>query len=202
MFDESGAMVPLTALQVGPCPVVQVKKPKADGYSAYQIGFGEIPDKRVNSPRKGHFEKAQVDPTRFLREVRCAEEELPEPGSTLRVGEVFQEGEFIDITGTSKGKGYAGVVKRHHFGGYKASHGQMEERVPGSIGASSYPSRVFKGQRMSGRMGGDRVTALGLKVAKIDPENHLLFVKGSVPGPNGRLIEIRPSNRGKARRQA
>jgi large subunit ribosomal protein L3 len=133
-----------------------------------------------------------------LREVRCnGDEELPEVGSLLSV-DTFSEGEFVDVTGTSQGKGFAGVVKRHHFHGQNESHGQMESRVPGSIGASSYPSRVFRGQRMAGRMGGERVTALGLKVAKIDAENHLIYVKGCVPGPPGRLIEIRASNRGKA----
>jgi len=198
MFDESGALVPLTALQVGPCPVVQVKTPDNDGYGAYQIGFGDIKEKRVTQPNRGHFAKAGADPTRYLREVRCSQDELPELGATLSVAE-FAEGQYVDVTGTSKGKGYAGVVKRHGFAGYRASHGQMEQRVPGSIGSSAYPSHVLKGKRMSGRMGGDRVCALGLTVAKVDAENHLLYVKGSVPGPNGRLVEIRPSNRGKAK---
>ena len=198
MFDESGAVVPLTALQVGPCPVVQVKTSDSDGYGAYQIGFGDIKAKHVDKPKQGHFTKSGADATRYLREVRCTEAELPELGATLSVAE-FAEGQYVDVTGTSKGKGYAGVVKRHGFGGYKASHGQMEQRVPGSIGSSAYPSRVCKGKRMSGRLGGDRVSALGLTVAKVDAENHLLYVKGSVPGPNGRLVEIRPSNRGKAK---
>lgn len=198
MFDDNGAIIPLTALQVGPCPVVQIKRPEKEGYCSYQIGFGEIKDKRVTSPARGHFKKAKSAPTRFLREVRCAvEDELPEIGTTLSA-EQFNEGEYVDVTGTSKGKGFAGVMKRHGFSGHRESHGQMERRVPGSIGASSYPSRVFKGTRMAGRMGGDQVTALGLKIARIDTENNLIFVKGCVPGPNGRVIEIRSSNRGKA----
>ena len=198
MFDENGMVIPMTALQVGPCPVVQVKRLDSDGYCAYQIGFGDIREKSVSKPLRGHFEKAGAEPTRYLREVRCTQEdELPEVGVTLSA-DAFAEGEYVDVTGTSKGKGFAGVVKRHHFGGQKGSHGQMETRVPGSIGASSYPSRVFRGQRMAGRMGGARVTALGLKVAKVDVENHLIYVKGCVPGPPGRLIEIRASNRGKA----
>ncbi len=198
MYDENGVVIPMTALQVGPCPVVQVKKTESDGYSAYQIGFGEIKEKKVSKPLRGHFDKAGVDSTRYLREVRCnKDDELPEIGTTLSA-DTFAEGEFVGITGTSKGRGFAGVVKRHHFRGQAASHGQMETRVSGSIGASSYPSRVFRGQRMAGRMGGTKVTALGLKVAKVDAENHLIYVKGCVPGPPGRLIEIRASNRGKA----
>lgn len=198
MYDENGVVIPMTALQVGPCPVVQVKKTESDGYSAYQIGFGDIKENKVSNPMKGHFDKAGVQSTRYLREVRCnRDDELPEIGTTLSA-DTFAEGEFVDVTGTSKGKGFAGVVKRHHFLGQAASHGQMETRVPGSIGASSYPSRVFRGQRMAGRMGGSKVTALGLKVAKVDAENHLIYVRGCVPGPPGRLVEIRASNRGKA----
>jgi large subunit ribosomal protein L3 len=200
MFDENGMAVPMTALEVGPCPVVQVKRQETDGYWAYQIGFGDIREKHVSKPVMGHYQKAGLDPNRYLREVRCTTaEELPELGATLSA-EVFQVGEFVDVTGSSKGKGFAGVVKRHHFGGQRQSHGQMESRVPGSIGASSYPSRVFKGQRMAGRLGGAKVTALGLRVAKVDAENHLIYVKGCVPGPSGRVIEIRASNRGKARK--
>lgn len=201
MFDETGMVVPLTAIEVGPCPVVQVKNVESDGYCAYQIGFGEIREKHVTKPIAGHFEKSKAAATRILREVRCEpDEDMPQVGVTL-LANVFEEGEFVDVTGTSKGKGFAGVVKRHHFGGQRASHGQMESRVPGSIGQSSYPSRVFKGTRMAGRMGGDKVTALGLKVAKVDPENHLIYVKGCVPGPSGRVVEIRASNRGKAHKQ-
>ncbi|NUN96679.1 MAG: 50S ribosomal protein L3 [Candidatus Omnitrophica bacterium] len=200
MFDDNGVVIPLTAIEVGPCPVVQVKRPETDGYCAYQIGFGEARERSVTKALLGHFNKAGVSATRYLREVRCANEaELPEVGATLSV-EAFEEGEFVDVTGTSKGKGFQGVVRRHHFGGQRATHGQMESRVPGSIGASSYPSRVFKGTRMNGRMGGARVTVLGLKIAKIDPENRLIYVRGCVPGPDGRVVEIRTSNRGKARK--
>jgi large subunit ribosomal protein L3 len=199
MFDDNGALVPLTALQVGPCPVVQIKRSGNDGYTAYQIGFGEAKEQRVSRPLLGQFERAGVSPTRYLREVRCAEDDLPEVGSTLSVDE-FSEGQIVDVSGTSKGKGFAGVVKRHGFAGYRATHGQMENRVPGSIGSSAYPSRVFKGKRMAGRMGGNQVTALGLTVAKIDSENHLLYVKGSIPGPPGRLVVVRPSNRGKVKK--
>ena len=201
MFDESGALVPLTAIEAGPCSVVQVKRDETDGYRSYQIGFGPVKPHRVSKPLEGHFKKAGVTPTRFLREVRCAEdEELPDVGTTLSV-DLFNDTVYVDVTGTSKGKGFQGPVKRHGFAGYRATHGQMENRVPGSIGASAYPSRVFKGKRMAGRMGGDTVTALGLEVARIDAENHLLFVKGCVPGPSGRLVEIRASNRGKAKRK-
>lgn len=200
MFDDNGVVIPLTAIEVGPCPVVQVKRPETDGYCAYQIGFGEARERSVTQAVLGHFNKAGVPATRYLREVRCANEaELPEVGATLSV-DAFEEGEFVDVTGTSKGKGFQGVVRRHHFGGQRATHGQMESRVPGSIGASSYPSRVFKGTRMNGRMGGARVTVLGLKIAKIDPENRLIYVRGCVPGPDGRVVEIRTSNRGKARK--
>lgn len=200
MFDDNGVVIPLTAIEVGPCPVVQVKRPETDGYCAYQIGFEEARPRSVTQPLFGHFSKAGVAATRYLREVRCSnEEELPEVGATLSV-ETFAEGEFVDVIGTSKGKGFQGVVRRHHFGGQRATHGQMESRVPGSIGASSYPSRVFKGTRMNGRMGGARVTVLGLKIAKVDPENRLIYVRGCVPGPDGRVVEIRTSNRGKARK--
>jgi large subunit ribosomal protein L3 len=199
MFDENGAVIPLTAIQVGPCPIVQVKRQDGDGYTAYQMGFGEIKEKNVNKPQQGHFKKAGVQPTRYLREVRCSEEELPEVGATLSVEE-FADVQFVDVTGTSKGKGFAGGMKRHGFGGYRRTHGQMGNRIPGSIGSSAFPSRLFPGKRMAGHMGYETITALGLRIAKVDAENHVLYVKGSVPGPNGRLVEIRASNRGKAKK--
>ena len=202
MFDENGRMVPLTALQVGPCPVTQIKTQDSDGYYSYQIGFGDIKEKHVSKPRAGHFEKASVKPTRVLREVRCdSESDLPPLGTTLSADQ-FAEGDIVDVTGTSKGKGFAGGMKRHGFGGYKATHGQMGSRIPGSIGCSAYPSRIFKGKRMAGRMGGEKKTALGLTIIKVDNENNLIYVRGCVPGPNGRMIEIRESNRGKAKKKS
>lgn len=201
MFDEDGTLIPLTALEVGPCPVVQVKRAESDGYCSYQIGFGEIKESRLSQPLAGHFKKASAEPKRFLREVRCeTESDLPELGMTLGVDQ-FAAGDIVDVTGTSKGKGFAGGMKRHGFGGQRRTHGQMGNRVPGSIGCSAYPSRVVKGKRMAGRMGGDKVSALGLTIIKVDSENNLIYVRGCVPGPNGRVIEIRESNRGKARKK-
>jgi len=201
MFDEQGGMIPMTALEIGPCPVVQVKTEDTDGYNAYQIGFGAVKKDKVAKPYAGHFQASGAEPTRYLREVRCeSDSDLPEVGTLLSV-ENFSEGDVVDVTGTSKGKGFAGVMKRHGFRGYKRTHGQMGNRIPGSIGASAYPARVFKGTRMAGRMGGDRISSLGLTIVKIDPENHLIYVKGCVPGPSGRLVEIRASNRGKAKKK-
>ena len=186
LFAADGTVQPVTVLKAGPCVVVQTKTTQTDGYEAVQIGFVEERPAKVNKADAGHFKKAGVPPTRVRLEVKVsAEGEPAKAGDQVNVS-MFAVGERIDVIGTSRGKGFQGVVKRHHFAGGAASHGSMFHRAPGSIGASSYPSRVVKGMRMGGHMGSDRVTVRNLKVVRIDAENNLLLVEGSVPGgPNG-----------------
>jgi large subunit ribosomal protein L3 len=192
VFDENGRIVPVTVVQAGPCTVAQVKTPERDGYAALQLAFGEVRPKRVNKPLKGHFAKSGSEPRRHLVELRTADAGNYEAGQQLTPGEVFSEGERIDVIGVSKGKGFAGVMKRHGFKGLGASHGtERKHRSPGSVGACATPGRVFKGMRMAGHMGHERVTVLNLVVAKIDPERNLLLVRGAVPGPKGGLVMIR-----------
>ena len=192
VFDSNGRIVPVTVVQVGPCTVSQVKTPERDGYPAIQLAYGEVRPRRVNKPLKGHFAKAGVESHRHLVELRTADAGEYSPGQELMPGEVFSEGERIDVIGVSKGKGFAGVVKRHGFGGLSASHGtERKHRSPGSVGACATPGRIFKGLRMAGHMGHERVTVLNLEVARIDPERHLVLVRGAVPGPKGGLVMIR-----------
>ncbi len=194
IFADSGEAVPCTVIEAGPCPVVGKRTQEKNGYEAYQVGFGVRKKNRMNSPMKGHFAKASVDPTQYLREIGYDEAEL-EIGSELKVG-IFKTGEKVDVTGTSRGLGFAGSMKRHHFSGANQTHGQSDRsRAPGSIGQSSYPSRVFKGTRMAGRMGKDRVTTLNLVIVKVIEEENLMLVKGPVPGHKGALLKIRKSNR-------
>jgi large subunit ribosomal protein L3 len=187
IFDEQKKIVPVTLIEAGPCFVVQLKTKEKDGYQAVQIGFEEIKDKNIKKPQKGHFKKAGlVKGFRYLIEFA---------NSSLKIGgkidvSMFQEGEIVKVSGVSKGKGFQGVVKRHGFSGFPATHGTKHGlRAPGSIG-SSWPERVFKGRKMAGRMGGQRVTASGLKIVRIDKENNLLAVRGAVPGRKGTLLEI------------
>lgn len=189
MFDpESGAMTPVTVIEAGPCPVVQVKSAETDGYDAVQLAFGEVEARKLSKPEIGHLEKAGVAPHRHLVEFR-GESGLA-VGETVTV-EGFEPGDRIKVSGISIGKGYQGTIKRHGFTRGPVTHGSHNVRKPGSIGASAYPSRVFKGMRMSGRMGGTRVTQPGLVVHEVDVERNLLIVKGSVPGPKSGLLEIR-----------
>jgi large subunit ribosomal protein L3 len=191
LFLEDGTLEPATVLQAGPCVVVQAKSAQTDGYEAVQIGFVEGRKYKANKPTAGHFKKANVPPTRVRREVHVAKGgEAPAPGAQVLVS-IFNQGERVDVVGTSKGHGFQGVVKRHHFRGGDKSHGSMFHRAPGSIGASSYPSRVLPGMRMHGHMGVDRVTVRNLKVLKVDAENNLLLVKGAVPGAPGGYVVIR-----------
>jgi large subunit ribosomal protein L3 len=193
VFGDSGEALSVTVIQAGPCPVVAVKTKDKDGYDAYQIGFGERRKSRTNKPRAGHFAKAKVDPKQYLREVRF-DGELG-VGDEIKVN-AFNEGDWVDVTGVSRGLGFAGVMKRHHFSGGQATHGQSDRlRAPGSIGQSSYPSRVFKGMKMPGRMGKDTVTVLKLEVVKIIEAQNLMLVKGAVPGSKGSLVKVRTSNR-------
>jgi len=189
-FDANGKYVPCTVIEVGPCVVTQVKTNEKDGYSALQLAFDEKKEKHTSSAMKGHFELSKTTPKRKIVEFRSFEE-TKNLGDILTV-ELFAEGEFVDIVGTSKGKGFQGVVKRHGFGGVGGStHGQHDRsRAPGSLGASSDPSRVFKGMRMAGRMGGDRKKIQNLVVVKIMPEKNLLLIKGSIPGAKGSYVTI------------
>ncbi len=183
IFDENGKNVPVTVIEVAPNYVIQVRTKEKDGYEAVQLGFDDKKEKRTTKALKGHFAKAGVTPKKKIVEFQGFENEL-KPGDEVRVEDVFVEGEYVDVSGISKGKGFQGVVKRHGFGGVgQATHGQHNRlRAPGSIGASAYPSRVFKGMRMAGRMGNEKVTVQNLKVVKIIPDKNLLIVKGSVPG--------------------
>ena len=190
IYDENGKNIPCTVIEAGPCIVTQVRTKEKDGYEAIQLAFEEKKEKHTTKALKGHFAKAGITPKKYVAEFTRFEE-IKEYGDVLTV-DVFVEGEYIDVIGTSKGKGFQGVVKRHGFHGVNdATHGQHNRmRAPGSIGASSYPSRVFKGMRMAGRMGGDRVKMINLKIMKIIPEKNLIVVKGSIPGPNNSLVII------------
>jgi len=193
VFDEEGSAVPCTVLQVGPCVVVQKREKGRDGYEAVQLGLVEaIKVKGVSRPRKGHFDKASLPPTRRLREFRLLAGDAPAMGDKVLVT-LFKVKDHIDVIGVSKGKGFQGVMKRHHFRGGAASHGSMFHRAPGSIGSSAYPSRTFRGMRMGGRMGGDRVTVKNLEVVRVDEEHNLLVVRGAVPGARGAYLSVRRS---------
>ena len=184
IYDENGKNIPCTVIEAGPCIVTQVRTKDVDGYEAIQLAYEDKKDKHTTKAMRGHFAKAKTAPKRYIAEFTRFEEKK-HFGEVVTV-EVFQEGEYVDVVGTSKGKGFQGVVKRHNFRGVNdATHGQHNRlRAPGSIGASSYPSRVFKGMRMAGRMGGDRVKLINLQVMKIIPEKNVIVVKGAVPGPN------------------
>lgn len=190
VFSADGKNVPCTVIEVGPCVVTQIKTLENDGYEAVQVGFQEAKEKHVTKPMSGHFKKAGVSPMRHLAEFKSFET-VPALGETLTV-ELFQEGGFVDVVGTSKGKGFQGVVKRHGFGGVgQSTHGQHNRlRAPGSIGACSYPAKVFKGLRMAGQMGNERVTVQNLQVIKVLPEHNLLMIKGSIPGPKGSIVLV------------
>jgi large subunit ribosomal protein L3 len=191
LFDADGSVHPATVLKAGPCVVVQVKTIDTDAYEAVQLGLVESKPTKENKPSTGHFKKAGVPPTRVRREVKLAAGGDPvKPGDQVGVG-IFADGERVDVTATSRGKGFQGVVRRHHFKGGRASHGSMFHRAPGSIGASSFPSRVVRGMRMAGHMGADRVTTRNLKVLRVDAENNLLLVEGSVPGGPNSVVLIR-----------
>jgi large subunit ribosomal protein L3 len=191
LFAQDGTVHPATVLKAGPCVVSQVKTAEKDGYEAVQLGLVEAKPRKENKPTEGHFKKAGVPPTRVSREVKVkAGAETPKAGDQVNVS-IFVDGERVDVIGTSRGKGFQGVVKRHHFKGGRASHGSMFHKAPGSIGASSYPSRVVKGMRMGGHMGAASVTTRNLKVLKVDADNNLLLVEGSVPGGPNAIVVIR-----------
>ena len=191
MWDENNKVVPVTVIQAGPCVVTQVRTPEVDGYNAVQLGYGAVKAKKVTKPEAGHFAKADVTPRKHLVELRTADASEFELGQEL-TAEVFADGEIVDVTGTSKGKGTAGVMKRHGFHGLRASHGvHRKHRSPGSIGGCATPGRVFKGLRMAGRMGNNKVTVQNLKIHAVDAERGLLLVRGAIPGNNGSLVVVR-----------
>lgn len=195
IYSADGQSVACTVIEAGPCVVTQVKNEETDGYTAVQLGYGERKEKNTPAALKGHFAKANTTPKKEVVEFRNFREEFEGQvalGNEVKVGEVFAEGDFVDAIGTSKGKGFQGVVKRHGFGGVgQATHGQHNRmRAPGSIGGASYPARVFKGMRMAGRMGGDRVKVLNLKVMKVVPEENLIVISGSVPGPKNSIVVL------------
>ena len=191
LFSADGVVTPATVIKAGPCVVVQRKTVERDGYDAVQLGLVEDSPAKVNKPTAGHYKKANVPPTRIRREVGiAADSDGPAEGEQV-VASVFTDGDRVDVIGLSRGKGFQGVMKRHGFSGGGATHGSMFHRAPGSIGASSYPSRVIKGMRGPGRMGGDRVTVRNLRVLQVDAKQHLLIVNGAVPGAPGGLLMVR-----------
>ena len=196
VWDEDNRLVPVTVIQAGPCVVTQVRNAETDGYDAVQIAYGAIDPRKVNQPKSGHFAKAGVTPRRHLVELRTADASEYSLGQEVTV-ELFESGQAIDVTGTTKGKGFAGVMKRHGFAGVSASHGaHRNHRKPGSIGGCATPGRVFKGMRMAGRMGGVRQTTQNLTIHAVDAEKGLLLVKGAVPGPRGGVVLVRTAVKG------
>jgi len=193
LFAPDGTVTPATVVKAGPCVVLQAKNAQSDGYEAVQLGFVEEKPARVNKALGGHYKKAgNVPPTRVRREMNViAGGDVPKAGDQILVGGVFKDGERVDVIGISRGKGFQGVMKRHNFAGGAATHGSMFHRAPGSIGASSFPSRVVKGMRAAGRMGGDRVTTRNLKIVQVDTENNILLIRGAVPGAPGTYIMVR-----------
>ena len=199
IFDDAGHAHPVTLVEAGPCSVAQIKTPDTDGYSAIQLAFG--PARRVNKPQAGHFAKAGIEAGRYVVELRLDDVSGYEAGAEIKA-DVFEEGEAVDVIGVTKGKGFAGSMKRHNFKGLGAGHGtQKKHRSPGSIGACATPARVFKGTRMAGHMGHRRVTTLNLRILKADPERNLLLIRGAVPGPKGGLVMVRSAIRLRQREQ-
>lgn len=191
IFDDNGLALPVTIIQAGPCYVTQVKTEEKDGYKAVQLGYKDKKEKRTNAPLKGHFKKAGVSPKRHLVEFYFENDDNVEVGTEVKT-DVFKAGEMVAVSGVSKGKGFQGTMKRHNFSGGQQTHGQSDRlRAPGSIGQSASPSKVIKGMKMSGRMGGERKTLKNVRIIKIDAENNLLFLKGALPGAKNTLLEIR-----------
>lgn len=195
IFDENGRAIPVTVIEAGPCFVTQVRTPEVEGYSAVQLGFGESKPKHLTGGQLGHLAITKAAPLRYLREFRVKTTDL-KPGDKITVADAFQIGDKVDVTGISKGKGFAGTVKRHHFGGGPTTHGQSDrQRAPGSIGAGTGTGKVWKGKRMAGHMGSERVTAPNLRVVFIDPERNLLGVRGAVPGGKNGLLMIKETRK-------
>jgi large subunit ribosomal protein L3 len=198
IFDDESQAIPVTVIKAGPCRVVQVKTPEIDGYGAVQIAYRELPEHRSNKPMVGHYRKAGVAPHRHLVEVRVDDPAAYEVGQEISVADVLAKGALADVAGVTKGKGFAGVMKRHNFAGQGASHGAHRvHRAPGAIGACATPSRVFRGMKLPGRMGGERQTVLNLEVVDVDSERGLLMLKGAVPGNRGSVVLVREAVRGR-----
>jgi large subunit ribosomal protein L3 len=194
IFDDSGIAYPVTLIEAGPCYVTQVKTAEKDGYSAVQLGFEEVKPKKLTGGQKGHLQRNELPPLKVLREFRVSEPDVAE-GDTLKA-DVFETGERVDVVGTSKGRGFAGVMKRYHFGGGPITHGQSDrQRSPGSLGSGTTPGRVFKGKRGPGRIGNERVTSANVRVVLVDPERNLIAVDGSVPGPKGGMVLIKSARK-------
>jgi large subunit ribosomal protein L3 len=192
IFDDENRAIPVTAVKAGPVVVTQIKRPDTDGYSAVQIAFKEMNADKAGRPATGHFAKAGVAPHRHVVEVRVEDSDAYELGQTITIADVLEEGKKADVTGVSKGKGFAGAMKRHNFKGQGASHGVHKvHRAPGAIGACATPARVFKGKRLPGRMGGDQVTTMNLDVIQVDADRNLLLLRGAIPGPKGSVIVVR-----------
>ncbi|MER3446204.1 MAG: 50S ribosomal protein L3 [Candidatus Dadabacteria bacterium] len=198
MFLDDGTLLAVTVIKAGPCFVIQKRTSEKDGYEAVQIGFEEVKPQRATKPILGHFKKAGVPPVRFLKEFRILNGKANDykSGDVVKAN-IFKEGDILDVTGKSKGKGFAGVMKRHGFQGQPDSHGGMSHRKPGSVGQHSYPARVWKGLKMAGHMGAKRVTMQGLHVVKVDAEKNLIIVKGSVPGPDNGMVILKHTTRGR-----
>ena len=197
IFDENGNVIPVTVIEAGPCPVVQVKTVETDGYNAVQLGFGKVKDKKVNKPEKGHFTKVKVTPVKHLREFRLEDVSNVKPGDEIKA-DIFQAGDSVDIQGTTKGKGFQGVIKRHGQHRGPMGHGSMYHRRPGSMGPTSTPGRVFKGKKLPGHMGVETVTIQNLKVVRVDMDKNVLLVKGSVPGNKGAILKIKDAYKARA----
>lgn len=190
IFQEDGSLVPVTVVEAGPVVVVQKKTVEKDGYNAIQVGFEDIKANRINKPFKGHFDKADIEYKKFLREFRVDNPEEFQIGQEIKV-DIFEVGDKIDVVGTSKGKGTQGVIKRHGFARGRESHGSKFHRAPGGMSAGTYPGRVFKGHRMAGRMGNERVTIQNLEIVRVDADKNLLLIKGAIPGPKKGVVEIK-----------
>lgn len=191
IFNESGLAIPVTVIQAGPCPVVQKKTVESDGYKSLKVGFGEVSEKRLTKPAKGVFAKLKIPTLKYLKEFRTDEVDKYEVGQEIKVTDMFQDGDRIDVSGISKGKGFQGTIKRYGQSGGKETHGSMYHRRVGSMSANTSPARVFKGKKLPGHMGVDKITVQNLDVVKVDAERNLLLVKGAVPGPKGGLLIIR-----------
>lgn len=190
IFTEDGSVVPVTVVEAGPLVVVQKKTVEKDGYNAIQVGFGEIKAHRMNKPAKGHFDKANLEYKKFLREIKVENPDEFQIGQVI-LADIFAAGDMVDVSGTSKGKGTQGVIKRHGFGRGRETHGSKFHRMPGGLSAGTYPGRVFKGHRMMGRMGNERVTVQNLEIVRVDAEKNLILIRGGIPGPKKGLVEIK-----------
>jgi len=192
VFKENGSLVPVTVIEAGPCVVTQIKTREKEGYNALQVGFSDIREKLLNKPKKGHFDKAKVSYKRYLREIKVSNIDDYSIGSEIKA-DIFSAGDRVDVTGYSKGKGFAGAIKRFNYGRGPESHGSKYHRGPGSLGATTSPGRVFKGRKLPGRKGMDKVTVQNLEIIKVDPDRNLMLVKGSVPGAKGSLVIVKKS---------